>query len=402
ELEYITTMKTDYRYFEKAPITIDGGEDYPAVERDAEKEVDTPMVAELKKQLAKIGRMPEIHVPVNVDRPAEMMSSSFSSHFSADPESKCVDDLCRDFSFQCRNNNAGDMQQASQCVLKKVQSWESLPWPAVERICYNLFHPENCSDLDNLAQVSTHYFAGVNTFMNRAGNKPGVGYVLLRNSRVGLAATIHLIPSNLRFYGLVDLGSDRILRRGRSDAPVLHVKMNGTYDPLFEKVSDLFSSFIRRVAIDGNHLHPDYFEVFAQLLSGSIIGNLKLTCCRVDDTTASSIIEIASRAREISLVRDICWKLSDPAAFITQLDSLAISSIRIVHRMYTFIPFAGLPHSFWKKFFNERLSSGQVEYVDVKYNDMDYLTTDAIRIKEAPITLHADIESLKWKKVETE
>ncbi|GMR50690.1 hypothetical protein PMAYCL1PPCAC_20885, partial [Pristionchus mayeri] len=180
-----------------------------------------PMVAELKKQLGKLGRMPE-----------EVMSSSSSSRHPTDFDSVWMDAFCQDFSSQCRHSNAVDTQQAR---------WDSLPWPAVDRICYHLFDRYDSSDLADLAHVSTHYLSGVNTFMNRAGNKPGVYRVTLEAAEDGLDVTIHLIPSNLLFHGLADVDSGRLWRYGNSENPILEFILNGTEDPVFEKISGLLS-----------------------------------------------------------------------------------------------------------------------------------------------------------------
>ncbi|GMR56283.1 hypothetical protein PMAYCL1PPCAC_26478, partial [Pristionchus mayeri] len=82
---------TDNRGSKKIPIAMNGGKDHHEVKREVDEE-DTPMVAELKKQLAKMGRMPEI--PVNVDRPSEVISS-LSSHYSANTDSTWTDAFSR-------------------------------------------------------------------------------------------------------------------------------------------------------------------------------------------------------------------------------------------------------------------------------------------------------------------
>ncbi|GMR50693.1 hypothetical protein PMAYCL1PPCAC_20888, partial [Pristionchus mayeri] len=233
--------------------------------------------------------------------------------------------------------------------LQPLFSWGSLPWPAVNRICYHLYNPDNCSDLANLSQVSTHYLAGVNTFMNRDGNRPGVNHLTIINWQDGLEVQIELIPSNFRFYGLKDLGLRRFLRRGRSNYPELHLKSNGTEDLIFEKISSLLSASIQKVYISGNYLSPEDYSLFAQLLRSSKIEYLEIPIYRVDDTPAVSIIEIASRTKAIALFMRK-GQLSDPASFIEQLDSLKLSSVRIKEHMFSLI---GLPPSFWENFFNE-------------------------------------------------
>ncbi|GMR56289.1 hypothetical protein PMAYCL1PPCAC_26484, partial [Pristionchus mayeri] len=150
-----------------------------AMNTDKRDSKDTPMVADLKKQLAKIGRMPEMSV--NVDRPVEAMSSSHSPRSPPDSNSKMVDSFSQmgfhDFSYHYPGINVVDTQQMRNEGVLDNKSWDSLPWPAVDRICYNLFHRHridnsDLSDLANLAQVSTHYFSDVSTFMSKVGNKP--------------------------------------------------------------------------------------------------------------------------------------------------------------------------------------------------------------------------------------
>ncbi|GMR50691.1 hypothetical protein PMAYCL1PPCAC_20886, partial [Pristionchus mayeri] len=66
------------------------------------------MVAELKKQLAKIGRMPEDEMPLDSDRPCGVGSSSRNV---ADSKSRWVDAFRRVFSSCCRHINAVDTEQ---------------------------------------------------------------------------------------------------------------------------------------------------------------------------------------------------------------------------------------------------------------------------------------------------
>ncbi|GMR33762.1 hypothetical protein PMAYCL1PPCAC_03957, partial [Pristionchus mayeri] len=188
-----------------------------------------PMVAELKRQLAVIGRMPE-NQKLSDDRPG----------VSADSDSGWMDSFCKDFSSQCRRSDAVD---------PKEHSWADLPWPAVDRICCHLFRRYNCSDLANLAQVSTHYLSGVNDFMIRDYNKPGIYAVELPVYRDGvLCVDIRLVSSNLLFYGLSDLDSARFIRRRRNGKEKwLEVRLNGVEDPIFAKVSGLLSTSIKEV-----------------------------------------------------------------------------------------------------------------------------------------------------------
>ncbi|GMR56256.1 hypothetical protein PMAYCL1PPCAC_26451, partial [Pristionchus mayeri] len=117
----------------------------------------------------------------------------------------------------------------------------------------------------------------------------------------GLYVNIRPIPSNFLFYGLADLDSEPFHRRGQSDNPMLHVKLNNAEDLIFKKVSDLLSTSIKKVEINGYLLSPENLSLVAQLLRGSLVRYLDMQYCRVDDSTVSSIIEIAGRARKISL-----------------------------------------------------------------------------------------------------
>ncbi|GMR55404.1 hypothetical protein PMAYCL1PPCAC_25599, partial [Pristionchus mayeri] len=196
--------------------------------------------------------------------------------------------------------NVVDTEQPhNEVILNDNQSWESLPLPALDSVSYHIFNPEDCLDLAKLAQVSKHYFYGVNTFMSRAGNRPGIEAVVAQQeSDDSLGVIIHLIPSNSLFYGFSDLDSARFERLTKS---VIHVKLNGFQDPIFEKVSDLLSASIKNLEINGDLLSPENLSLIAQLLRGSKAKHLDMQHCRVDESTVSSIIEIAGRARKISL-----------------------------------------------------------------------------------------------------
>ncbi|GMR56295.1 hypothetical protein PMAYCL1PPCAC_26490, partial [Pristionchus mayeri] len=77
---------------------------------------------------------------------------------------------------------------------------------------------------------------------------------------------------------------------------------------------------------------------------------------------------IAARVKEF----EFNWEYPldfDTAAFIRKLDPLTLSSVHIEVDTWDSTSFAGLSRSFWEKFFNERLSSGAIEYVEVEYVD---------------------------------
>ncbi|GMR56284.1 hypothetical protein PMAYCL1PPCAC_26479, partial [Pristionchus mayeri] len=145
------------------------------------------------------------------------------------------------------------------------------------------------------SQVSTHYLADVTTFMSRDCNKPGIDSVILAKFADRFVVNIFLTPSNLLFYGLADMDSGRFLRS--SERPLLEVTLNGSDDPIFEKLSGLLSTSIEHVSIHGSDITPEYFS----MLRGSMIRHLSIEFCSVNDTIASSVIELASSATEISL-----------------------------------------------------------------------------------------------------
>ncbi|GMR55401.1 hypothetical protein PMAYCL1PPCAC_25596, partial [Pristionchus mayeri] len=151
------------------------------------------------------------------------------------------------------------------------------------------------------SQLSTHYLTGVNIFMNRDVNKPGFESVTLDKFEDALVVNIKLIPSNLLFYGLADLDWGRFQRGGDSDSLMLAMELNGAKDPIFEKLSGLFSVSIQEVEIYGYRLNMDDFSLTARLLHNSTICILKIHFFLINDSRASFIIEIASRAREMFL-----------------------------------------------------------------------------------------------------
>ncbi|GMR56257.1 hypothetical protein PMAYCL1PPCAC_26452, partial [Pristionchus mayeri] len=108
--------------------------------------------------------------------------------------------------------------------------------------------------------------------MNKAGNVPGIESVHISTlifGNGGLYVNIRPIPSNFLFYGLADLDSEPFHRRGQSDNPMLHVKLNNAEDLIFKKVSDLLSTSIKKVEINGYLLSPENLSLVAQLLRGS-------------------------------------------------------------------------------------------------------------------------------------
>ncbi|GMR38143.1 hypothetical protein PMAYCL1PPCAC_08338, partial [Pristionchus mayeri] len=87
-------------------------------------------------------------------------------------------------------------------------------------------------------------------------------------------------------------------------------------------------------------------------------------------------------------------EISAPASFITQLDSSVSSSIQLIHNSWSSTIFFRLPHTFWERFLNEKLSSGLLEYV--------YARSVGEKIRRPPIELPDEpIIILKWMKVKT-
>ncbi|GMR56989.1 hypothetical protein PMAYCL1PPCAC_27184, partial [Pristionchus mayeri] len=112
----------------------------------------------------------------------------------------------------------------------------------------------------------------------------------------------------------------------------------------------------------------------------------------IHDTAASNILSMASNAKRIQLALLGQPEISDPVSFIAQLDSVVSSSVQLIHNSWSSTIFFRLPHIFWERFLNEKLSSGLVEYV--------YAISVGERVSSAPIDLPDDpIIILKWKKV---
>ncbi|GMR57258.1 hypothetical protein PMAYCL1PPCAC_27453, partial [Pristionchus mayeri] len=65
-------------------------------------------------------------------------------------------------------------------------NWGLLPnisRPYINRLCFHLRTDEDCEDLANLAQVSKHYYFGVNNFMKKEENRPGLRLVNISEAR---------------------------------------------------------------------------------------------------------------------------------------------------------------------------------------------------------------------------
>ncbi|GMR52182.1 hypothetical protein PMAYCL1PPCAC_22377, partial [Pristionchus mayeri] len=242
-------------------------------------------------------------------------------------------------------------------ILNRFSSWESLPWPATKRIYCHLRTDDDCVDLVNLPEVSTHFRTGVKGFMKRDDNRPGIRTVHLIKSNAGWNIWILLYPSNLPFHALDALDAARFTRSGDSHNHKLEVTLNGPEDSVVEQVFGLLSTHIKEAWID-LRTSPD-FMLCSQLLRKSTFGKLGIIRPILDDTTAPYILSLASLSKEIEF-RCKETQLSDPAAFITQLDS-TVSSAGLVDSSSLFF---GLPHSFWKKFLNQKLASGTFDSIE--------------------------------------
>ncbi|GMR52210.1 hypothetical protein PMAYCL1PPCAC_22405, partial [Pristionchus mayeri] len=175
----------------------------------ADEAIDTPMVAELKKQLAKMGRMAET----------------------------TDGDVVVDIQDTINNDNVFEIGGPSG--LTGPPSWSTLPAisrPFINRLCFHLRNDEECADLANLAQVSTHFHIGVNKYMKRSDNRPGVKYAHFHKNEDRLILKVLLYPSNLPFYDMNTLNFGRFSRWGNSLEPRMSVNLNGHEDPILKLV----------------------------------------------------------------------------------------------------------------------------------------------------------------------
>ncbi|GMR52211.1 hypothetical protein PMAYCL1PPCAC_22406, partial [Pristionchus mayeri] len=196
-----------------------------------------------------------------------------------------------------------------------------------------------------------------------------------------------LYPSNLPFHALATLDAGRFERLLGRAYPTLRVALNGLEDPIVGQVSDLLSLFIKDPRIYGsnglNHFTPADYHLCAHVLRNSFLDELILNVKRLDDNTAPSILSLASHAKEIELNYDNT-QLSDPAAFITQLAS-DFSSSFLSDRSISSSSFFGLPNSFWKKYFNEKLADGSFESIETGNIRGKKITTAPFILPDTPI-----------------
>ncbi|GMR31390.1 hypothetical protein PMAYCL1PPCAC_01585, partial [Pristionchus mayeri] len=173
----------------------------------------------------------------------------------------------------------------------------------------------------------------------------------------------------------------------------LRVSLNGLEDPIVEQLSNLLSSSINftriySVAEQYNFTPADYM-LCSHLLRNSTMIRLVLNVKILDDITAPSIMSIVSHTKDIRIECDET-RLSDPAAFITQL-AFDVSNSTLFHSSCSRSSFFGLPHSFWKKFLYEKLSNGSFESIEA--GNMSG------KITKAPIDLPVtEMMFLKWHK----
>ncbi|GMR57249.1 hypothetical protein PMAYCL1PPCAC_27444, partial [Pristionchus mayeri] len=108
---------------------------------------------------------------------------------------------------------------------------------------------------------------------------------------------------------------------------------------------------------------------------------------------SSSILEIASHAKELNIKCSEEPGLSDSTTFITQLESMDIVRVSLVC-LYFSSSFFDLPYSFWRNFLNEKLGNGSFDCVEITGDDMDEKFT------KPPIDTPDDTSFffLKWTK----
>ncbi|GMR57849.1 hypothetical protein PMAYCL1PPCAC_28044 [Pristionchus mayeri] len=278
-------------------------------------------------------------------------------------------------------------------------SWESLPRPAFDRVFSYLRTDKKCSDLASLAKVSTLFRAQVKRFMGTPGNGPTIFRATLMKTEDGLKILLVFFPSNLPFLDLSKVDWGRFERSMTSS--YLEVTLNGPADPVIDQVIVFMSTTIQIVEIydyDGWVVPSEDLSMCAQLLRGSTIDKCFIRDPMIDDISGPAIITISfPRVQEIVIQMGEDVTLSDPAAFIVQLDSLVASSVGLDDLRKLFF---GLPSSFWKNFLNEKLRSNSIRYVERREG---YLSTEKkIKITKAPIDLpENDISYLKWEKVKS-
>ncbi|GMR57840.1 hypothetical protein PMAYCL1PPCAC_28035, partial [Pristionchus mayeri] len=114
---------------------------------------------------------------------------------------------------------------------------------------------------------------------------------------------------------------------------ILQVTLKRQEDPAFEQMIVLLSSTIQWASIstsaERSFVSAEDLSLNEQLLSASAIHDLYIGHPLLDDVTAPSIIAIASRAEKILIRLSKDANLTDPIAFVAQLDSLSASTIKL-------------------------------------------------------------------------
>ncbi|GMR33325.1 hypothetical protein PMAYCL1PPCAC_03520, partial [Pristionchus mayeri] len=112
-------------------------------------------------------------------------------------------------------------------------------WPALNRLFAHLFTKRECTDLDNLSKVSTHFHHGVKEFMKREDNRPGIRAVHFVKTIDGMVVIIDLFASNIAFYDLANLDMGRLKRSMMSRiVPSMLVTLAGPEDSIIEQLAD--------------------------------------------------------------------------------------------------------------------------------------------------------------------
>ncbi|GMR57723.1 hypothetical protein PMAYCL1PPCAC_27930, partial [Pristionchus mayeri] len=344
--------------------------------------------------------------------PVRASSLSPSSLFlSTDEESKATDAFCQAFrrlstldnqnlrderAFTISHDEPSRSDSSDISENQSLSLIESLPWPARNRLFYFLRSDKECTDLNTLSQVSTHFHCGVKEFMRRENNRPGLWIVIFKYTEVGLDVEIILYPFNLPFYNLTILDMGRFKRTmiDFSRVPALQVTLTGPEDPLIDQLGEFLSTSIEEVWIGEYRrgLTPTDLSLCAKLLSASTIEDLQFESVTLDDVTAPLILSIISRASNLLHLWSYTKPLiTDPAEFVRALFSSSVGLVCIHNSSPLFV---GLSNAFWEKFLNEKLSNGSFERVQTG-------NKTGRTIKKAPINLpDTPIRYIKWQKTQ--
>ncbi|GMR57707.1 hypothetical protein PMAYCL1PPCAC_27902, partial [Pristionchus mayeri] len=222
-------------------------------------------------------------------------------------------------------------------------------------------------------QVSKIFYNGVNEFMARKKNRPGLNAVWLIKWMGQLEVYIRLFPSNISYYDLASLDNRRFQRLRFGGGPALRVMLTGPEDPIVDQLSDFLSSSIKSVKIGGygidSTLDSSHLSLCANLLSASTMDHLKISLLNLDGFSDPFIISIIARVRnhlEIFFFGQPSYINS--VAFITTLFSYSIRHVFLNNPNSILHPdsFIGLPRAFWEQSFNEKLSNGSIEWVETR------------------------------------